>query len=44
MAITNLRLSSKGIKRGEAPLRNSIPSPLNKGKGKKGIGLLKIKG
>jgi len=28
-----------GIKRGEAPLRNSLPSPLMKGRGIKGEGL-----
>jgi len=31
---------SKGIKRGEAPLRNSLPSPLTKGRGIKGEGLV----
>jgi len=30
------RLFSKGIKRGVAPLRNSLPSPLMKGRGIKG--------
>jgi len=30
----------KGIKRGEAPLRISLPSPLMKGRGIKGEGLL----
>jgi hypothetical protein len=30
----------KGIKRGEAPLRNSPPSPLHKGRGIKGEGLV----
>jgi len=34
------RLFSKGIKRGEAPLRNSPPSPLIKGRGIKGEGLV----
>jgi len=34
------RLSSKGIKRGKAPLRISLPSPLIKGRGIKGEGLL----
>jgi hypothetical protein len=34
-----VRLFSKGIKRGEAPLRNSLPSPLHKGRGIKGEGL-----
>ena len=34
------RLFSKGIKRGEAPLRISLPSPLMKGRGTKGEGLL----
>jgi len=29
-----------GIKRGEAPLRNSLPSPLDKGRGIKGEGLI----
>jgi len=29
---------SKGIKRGEAPLRNNLPSPLPKGRGIKGEG------
>jgi len=38
-------LSSKGIKRGEAPIRRcsyhiSLPSPLIKGRGIKGKGLL----
>jgi len=33
-------LFSKGIKRGEAPLRISLPSPLYKGRGIKGEGLL----
>jgi len=33
-------LFSKGIKRGGAPLRISLPSPLHKGRGKKGKGLL----
>ena len=28
-----------GIERGEAPLRNSLPSPLPKGRGIKGEGL-----
>ena len=32
-------LFSKGIKRGEAPLRNTLPSPLIKGRGIKGEGL-----
>jgi hypothetical protein len=31
---------SKGIKRGEAPLRNYLPSPLHKGRGIKGEGLV----
>jgi len=31
---------SKGIKRGFAPLRNSLPSPLKKGRGIKGEGLV----
>ena len=35
-----MRLFSKGIKRGEAPLRNSLPSPLIKGRGIKGEGLV----
>jgi len=35
-----VRLFSKGIKRGEAPLRNSLPSPLIKGRGIKGEGLV----
>ena len=30
----------KGIKRGEAPLRNFLPSPLIKGRGIKGEGLV----
>jgi hypothetical protein len=30
----------KGIKRGGAPLRNSVPSPLMKGRGIKGEGLV----
>ena len=30
----------KGFKRGEAPLRNSLPSPLLKGRGIKGEGLV----
>ncbi len=34
------RLFSKGIKRGEAPLRISLPSPLMKGRGIKGEGLV----
>jgi len=29
-----------GIKRGEAPLTNSLPSPLHKGRGIKGEGLV----
>ena len=33
------RLFSKGIERGEAPFRNSLPSPLMKGRGIKGKGL-----
>ncbi len=33
---------SKGIKRGEAPLKNYLPSPLGKGRGIKGEGLLPI--
>jgi len=33
-------LFSKGIKRGEAPLRISLPSPLMKGRGIKGEGLV----
>ena len=36
------RLFSKGIKRGEAPLKNYLPSPLGKGRGIKGEGLLLI--
>jgi len=32
-------LFSHGIKRGFAPLRNSLPSPLMKGRGIKGEGL-----
>jgi len=35
-----IRLFSKGIKRGEAPLGNSLPSPLTKGRGIKGEGLV----
>jgi len=35
-----VRLFSKGIKRGVAPLRNSLPSPLIKGRGIKGEGLI----
>ena len=34
------RLLNKGIKRGETPLRNSLPSPLMKGRGIKGEGLV----
>jgi hypothetical protein len=35
-------LEEKGeFKRGEAPLQNQFPLPLDKGKGMKGIGLLK---
>jgi len=34
------KLFSKGIKRGEAPLRNSLPSLLIKGRGIKGKGLV----
>jgi len=34
------RLFSKGIKRGLAPLRISLPSPIMKGRGTKGEGLL----
>ena len=30
----------RGIKRGEAPLRNFLPSPLMKGRGIKGEGLV----
>ena len=30
-----------GFRRGEAPLRNSLPSPLSKGRGIKGEGLIK---
>ena len=30
----------KGIERGEAPLRTSFPSPLHKGRGIKGEGLV----
>ena len=33
---------NKGIKRGEAPLRNSLPSPLMKGRGIKGEGLIEL--
>ncbi len=33
------RLFIKGFKRGEAPLANSLPSPLMKGRGIKGEGL-----
>lgn len=33
------RLFIKGFKRGEAPLANSFPSPLMKGRGIKGEGL-----
>jgi len=41
----NVRVSSKGIKRGEALIgrcsyHNSLPSPLHKGIGKKGEGLI----
>jgi hypothetical protein len=32
---------NKGIKRGEAPLKNNLPSPLMKGRGIKGEGLVK---
>jgi len=35
-----VRLFIRGIKRGEAPLRNSLPSPLMKGRGIKGEGLV----
>ena len=31
---------SEGIKRGEAPLRKTLPSPLHKGRGIKGEGLI----
>ena len=34
------RLFIKGIKRGEAPLTNSLPSPFMKGRGIKGEGLV----
>jgi hypothetical protein len=34
---------NEGIKRGEAPLRNSLPSPLDKGRGIKGEGLKQAK-
>ena len=34
---------SKGIKRGEAPLKNTLPSPLPKGRGIKGEGFLDVK-
>ena len=37
---TPIRLFSKGIERGEAPLRNYLPSPLMKGRGIKGEGLV----
>ncbi len=32
-----------GIKRGEAPLKNNLPSPLPKGRGIKGEGFLDAK-
>jgi len=35
------KYGAKGIKRGEAPLRNSLSSPLMKGRGIKGEGLVK---
>ncbi len=38
--LQQMRLFIKGIKRGEAPLRNSLPSPLMKGRGIKGEGLV----
>ena len=34
-------LKVKELKRGEAPLRNSLPSPFMKGRGIKGEGLVK---
>jgi len=34
------KYGAKGIKRGEAPLKNSLPSPLMKGRGIKGEGLV----
>ena len=34
------KLYNKGIKRGEAPLINYLPSPLMKGRGIKGEGLV----
>jgi hypothetical protein len=39
--VFNSQESIQGIKRGEAPLRNPIPSPLRKGRGIKGEGLVK---
>jgi len=37
-----LKEKSKGeLKRGEAPLSKKLPLPLDKGKGIKGIGLIK---
>jgi len=34
------QIQSKGMKRGEAPLENNLPSPLPKGRGIKGEGLV----
>jgi hypothetical protein len=45
LGISGKEKNNKGVsKRGEAPLKKNLPLPLDKGKGTKGMGLLKLRG
>jgi hypothetical protein len=45
LVISGKEKNTKGVsKRGEAPLKKNLPLPLDKGKGIKGMVLLKLRG